>query len=153
MLFRSAFLIMIQLLPDWTIVIMWINFVVVLLALTRLVFMPTISLLEQREEKSDGLRQQAIMLANETQKKLSHYEGALAEARLKGATGREQIITQGREEERSLIDSARKETETNLKGLRDEIRKEKEKVLTTLKQESENLARLMVDKIMERKAA
>lgn len=132
---------------------MWLNFVVVLLALTKLVFKPTLSLLEQREGKSEGLREKAVSLGNETQKKLAHYEGVLAGARFKGATGREQIIAQAREEERSLIDSARKETETRLKGLRDEIQKEKEKVLKTLKQESESLARLMIDKIMERKAA
>lgn len=144
---------MINLVPDNTIVVMWLNFVFVLLALTRLVFKPTLSLLEQREGKSDGLRAKAVALGNETQKKLAHYEGVLVGARIKGATGREQIIAQAREEERSLIDSARKETETRLKGLRDEIQKEKEKVLKTLKTESETLARLMIDKIMERKAA
>ena len=144
---------MIDLFPNLTIVPMWLLFAVVFVVLNRLVFGPTLKLIEERKKATDSLTEQANALLGVNQRQVKQYEEALTQARSKASQEREKIIHQAREEERGLIEGARREIECELKILKEKIGQEKGRVLSQLESSAQELAREMVNKVLERKAA
>ncbi|MDO8520196.1 MAG: hypothetical protein Q7T11_08560 [Deltaproteobacteria bacterium] len=142
---------MIDLFPNETLPIMWAFFMVALVALTRLVFKPTLSLIEERENKTNLMKKEAGALLEKVRGQLASYEESINRARLKGAAERESIIKATREEERGIVGEARKENEAALDEIRKSLAKEKEKALTDLKMTVAALARGMADAVMEKK--
>lgn len=144
---------MIDLYPNETFFIMWPMFLVVLVLFNKYLFQPTIELIDARESSTDVLKEQAEELTQKNEVDAQKYEAAMAKARADASKVREQILQEAREEERSILDAARKENEASLAKLSDEISAQKDIVEKELKQYAEEISKLIVDKVMEREAA
>lgn len=144
---------MIDLIPNETIIFMWVIFIAVLIALSRWVFKPTLKLMEERKNKTERLLEETTQLTEKTQEMLALYEEKIDKARLEAAKEREKIINQTRSEEAKIVSQARKENETLISKMKSELKNEKEKAELQLKQKTKGLALLMVNKILERKVA
>lgn len=141
---------MIDLLPNGTLPLMWVFFAFTLVALTQLVFKPTFKVMEARDRNTDLLKKEAAALLEKSRFDLQKYEEALTKTRLKGAAEREGVIKATREEERGLVNVARKENEAALEEIRKSLVKEKEKASADLKAGVAGLARSMVNTILEK---
>lgn len=144
---------MIDLYPNETLPLMWVIFSVVLLSLSRFVFKPTVSLIEERHHKTEGLKNETVTLAEQTKSITAVYEKRIAEARLKASSVRESIIGEARTAERKMIEEARSRNEAVFEEMKGRIEREKREEEMKLKQYAQVLARDMVDKILERKVA
>ncbi len=142
---------MIQLFPNETLPWMWVIFMVVLVALSRLVFGPTLRILDARKAKMSGLKDQGDTLAAEVTQQLAEYEVAVSKARVDAGAAREKIIAKTREEERVLIDQARQSAETWMRDMRTQLENEKKQAHAQLKSLTEGLATDLASKILERK--
>lgn len=129
---------------------MWVFFMVVLFVLNNFVFKPTLEIIEARQAKTLGLKEKAEKLSTEVAKRLATYEVAFNNARQLAATEREKILVQARSEERSIIDTARGQTDKMLSEIRQNIRAEKDVAAGILKKEVEQLADSMVARVLER---
>jgi F0F1-type ATP synthase membrane subunit b/b' len=141
---------MINLLPDHTLPLMWVFFMVVLFVLNNFVFKPTLEIIEARNAKTLGLKEKAEKLSASVTKRLEAYEVAFNKARHLAATEREKILVQARSEERSIIDTARGQTDKMLSEIRQNIRAEKDVAAGILKKEVEQLADSMLTRVLER---
>lgn len=144
---------MIDLLPNETFPLMWLIFAVVFVVLNRLVFAPTLKIISARKEATDGLKEQALALLEGNQRQMAGYDEAINIARSKAAQEKEKIIQQARVEERSLIAKARETIEGELKVFKEKIEQEKKGVISQLNEQALELARDMVNKVLERKVA
>jgi F0F1-type ATP synthase membrane subunit b/b' len=144
---------MIDLLPNETLPILWLIFMVVLVALNQLVFKPTLEIIEARKKSTEGLKQNDDALTDETRLMLSQYEERIAQGRFKAAKEREAIIAKAREKEQSIIQAARKENEALLEQMSSNIHQEKKEAELKLRQYAQELAKSMAEKVLERKVA
>lgn len=143
---------MIDLYPNETLPIMWVIFSVVLFFLNRFVFKPTVFLVEERYRKTEGLKNEAVNLAEQTKSITAVYEKKIAEASFTASSVREQIINEARTAERKMIDEARSRNEAVFGEMKGRIERERKEEEMKLKQYAQVLAREMVDKILERAA-
>ena len=141
---------MINLVPDQTLPIMWVIFMVVLFVLNNLVFKPTLEIIAGRKAKTLGLREKAEKLSHEVASRLASYEASFNKARQNAAIERENILQAARLEERSIIDPARSETEKTLSEIRRTIAGEKDSAAVLLKKEADAIASDMISKVLER---
>ena len=77
----------------------------------------------------------------------------MAKARLEASQAREALVSQAREEERKMIAFVRVQNEEVMGKLKVDLDHQKKEALLKLKQYSQELARDMVTKILERKVA
>jgi F-type H+-transporting ATPase subunit b len=136
---------------DYTLFIQIGLFLLLWLLLARFVFRPFLRLLEQREQQTDGVRTQALDLAEEAEKLKLTYEEAIAKAthdsqatkealRQEAMHAREKLLAETREETARFLENARREIE-------EEIRKGREAVL----KEAGTIALQMAEKVLARK--
>ena len=141
------------LLPDKSIFVLWFIFMAVFMALSRWVIGPTLEIIEKRRDNTDHLKETTEKMTGETKTILAQYEDAMAKARLQASQVREALVSQAREEERKMIASVRLQNEDVMGKLKLDLDHQKKEALLKLKQYSQELARDMVTKILERKVA
>lgn len=144
---------MIDLLPNWTLPLMWGIFMVVLLALNKLVFKPTLNIIEARRNQTDALADQAASLTAKTGEALATYEKKIAAGRSLAARTRDAIIAEARQEETKIISQARKENEAVLEEMKAQLDYERKEAVMKLKQYAQALARAMAEKVLEKRVA
>lgn len=128
-------------------------FAVVFYSLTRLVFYPTLKILEERTHQTQGLKLDAQNLTGDTEKKMLLLEEEVRKNRLQAAKEREALVASGRKEEGRILEEARQKNESLLKDLQSKLNQEKLEATFKLKAAALQLAREMTDKILERRAA
>ncbi len=134
--------------PNSTLPIMWGIFIVVFVFLNQFVFKPTLEIIEKRRHQGEGLAEQSKALAEDNQKKISLYESQILAARTVAGQARETILKAAREEERALIETARKAGEAKLKELRSEIEGQKNQAAAAIKNDVAMLSGKMFDRIV-----
>jgi F-type H+-transporting ATPase subunit b len=144
---------MIDLLPNSTLPLMWGIFLVVLIVLNKLVFQPTLKIIEARRNQTDALAGDAVSLIQKSQEALATYEKKIAAARVEAARSREAIIQEARKEEAQLVARARKENEGVLEEMKSQLDSERKEAMMKLKQYAQELAKSMANKILEKKVA
>ena len=141
---------MIDLYPNATLPIMWGIFILVVWVLSRLVFAPTLDLIDERKKRTDDLKQEAARLSQTTVDLVSRYEKKMAEARVLAARERERIINSARAREHEILSEARKENEEVLLELRGSIEGKKKEGELRLRHYVRELAAQVASKILDR---
>lgn len=141
---------MINLLPDITILPMWVIFMVVMSILSRFVFKPTLDLMEKREEQTDKLKDTAGDLLQENKELAEDYQTQLIQARQAAAKARESFIEEARSEEKRLVEAARQENEAQMASLQSKIKEEVGQAKTEIQNYADNLSQLIVAKVLEK---
>ncbi len=146
---RNAQFFMIDLYPNATLPILLALFLTVLFILNRLVFRPTISLIEARHYETEKLSEKIAGLSQDTHRLLETYQRKIEEARLLASEEREKLILKGREKERDLFSQVRGENEAFLSEFRANLSQEKKEAELKLKQYVQDLAKDMVAKVLK----
>jgi F-type H+-transporting ATPase subunit b len=135
---------------DYTIGYQIILFLVLWFVLTRILFRPYLTLLEERERRTAGTQHESVELAREGELLKAQYEERITRAQAAGAAAKEAILRQARQEREQLISQVREEATRTLEQVRQEVRRqmEKEKQLATT--EVGVIAQEMVRKILGR---
>ncbi len=142
---------MIDLNPNETLPILWLIFMVVLVALNLLVFKPTLKLIDERKNRTDLLKDDSSRLLGETKSLMTGYEQKMKEARLNAAKAREHVLEEAHKEESVLVSKARKEAEVMLASMRKDLAADCAEATESLKKYAVELSRDMVNKVLERK--
>ncbi len=113
-----------SLIPDETLFIQLTLFFITYFILKHLVFKPYLKLFELRKSRTLGALENAKKMADKANEIKSHYENKILQAREKNADIF--LIEQRKilDEERRIINAAKKEAETFLQNRIEEIRKE-----------------------------
>jgi F-type H+-transporting ATPase subunit b len=94
---------------DYSLGIQIINFVLLIFILNVLLYKPILGMLDKRKRQIEGSRDEATGLEKSIDEKMSAYEEKLRLAKLEAAELKKELIRQGDEEGRAVIQAARTE--------------------------------------------
>lgn len=137
----------------YTVLVQIVAFLALWFLLSKLLFRPFIALLEERENRSEGLKAAAALLVAEGERLRAEYESAIAKANEEGAAVKETILQEARQTRERLLAESRAQAAERMTAVREDIKKEMAKGRELALQEAAVIARQMAEKILERKVA
>ncbi|MEE8075687.1 MAG: ATP synthase F0 subunit B [Candidatus Binatia bacterium] len=136
---------------DYTVFVQIASFLLLLYLLNRLVFTPFRLLLEEREQRTEGVEAETESLLEEGKRLRAEYENKIARARGEGTTIKETIRQEALEARGRILDQAQEEAARVLERARGEIRGAVQKAREVVAEEAEVIAQQMAEKILGRK--
>ena len=136
--------------PDWTVVIQIINFLLILWILNRILYRPIRNILLQRKEKMDNLELSIQTYNEDAQEKDAAFAAGIKEARANGFKEKEALMQEATDEEKKIIAEINSKAQAELAEVRENIRKEAEVARQSLKKEVDNFANQIFLKILGR---
>ncbi len=141
---------MITIIPDGSTLIQLINFLVLLWILNLVFYKPIRTILIQRKEKVDGLKEGVDKLANDEVEKDNAFKDGLKEARSKGLKEKDALIEQASVEEKEIIGKINKEAQAKLVEIKKQVSEEIGKARVELEKDIGNYAKDIGEKILGR---
>ncbi|NCU31333.1 MAG: hypothetical protein EOM23_00020 [Candidatus Moranbacteria bacterium] len=135
---------------DWTLILQFINFIVLLYLLNRILFKPLRAVMEKRRDTIEGSHARARDLQADIDDKMSRYQQQLTEAKRLANDERAQLRKLAVEEESKMIATAQANAVGRMDQIREQVGLESTRANQTLKKESTALAQLIATKILGR---
>ncbi len=136
---------------DYTVFVQIASFLLLLYLLNRLIFTPFRLLLEEREQRTEGVEAETESLLEEGNRLRAEYENKIASARGEGTAIKEAIRQEALEARGRILDQAQEEAARVLERAREEIRGAVQKAREVVAEEAEVIAQQMAEKILGRK--
>jgi F0F1-type ATP synthase membrane subunit b/b' len=124
-----------------------------LISLNALVIKPTLEIITERQKRTTGFQKEAALLEKEAAGVLQQYETRINAARNEARQKRDAILFAAHQQQRDVIQQARKKMEADLASTRNEIRANIQRVREELKTHTQELAAAITKKLLEREAA
>jgi F-type H+-transporting ATPase subunit b len=140
----------ISVIPDKSLFIQIVNFLVIIWILNVLLYKPIRKILIQRQEKFTNLEQNIDTLNNEAQNKDDAYASGIHEARIQGLKQKEALLQAAADEEREIIEEINKKAQDNFAAVREKIAKDTESVRESLQQEIDAFSNAISERILGR---
>src|SRR5688572_3748488 len=138
---------------DYSVVYQIILFLVLWIILRKILFQPYLRLLEERERKTTGAQHDSLELEHESARLRAQYEEKIAQAKAAGYASKEAILQEVRRERERILTQAREEAMKLLEGMRREVESQMQKERQLAAVEARIIAQEMVSKILGRKVA
>lgn len=138
---------------DSTVFIQLVVFVVTALVLSRFLFKPFLAMRAQRTEGIEGARAQAATMEDEARTKITDYEQRFAKAKTRAADERGRLRVEAGERERTIIEAARKGTESAIGMARQQLDTDAATARMQLEPRAQEIARAIAKKVLGREVA
>lgn len=125
-------------------------FLIVVLLLNAVLFKPILSVLREREEKTEGFAHGAIEIERKAQGIFEQYKNEFRLARREALGIKKNYVAEAAHVREATLDGARKEASHALEEIRSKINQEVETARRTLHQEIESLGRTLAEKVLGR---
>jgi F-type H+-transporting ATPase subunit b len=135
---------------DWTLGLQFVNFIVLLIVLNKLLYKPLHKILAERREKIDGSHQHARDLEASIEAKMQEYQNKIDTAKALANEERNKLKKNALEQEASILSEAHAKSGARLQTIKSQIANEASEAGVMLKKEAENLAGLIATKILGR---
>jgi len=136
--------------PNLTLIIQMVIFLVLMVALDKILFKPMMRVINERKARTVGRREAAANASTKADTIWEDYQKGLASARSQADASRMEIIREAEGRRQEITDAALKEAEATVAKLRADIRSEAEKASDKVKAEVDSMAKAMAEKIMGR---
>lgn len=134
----------------YTVLVQIVAFLALWFLLSKILFRPFIALLEERENRTEGLKAAAALLVAEGERLRAEYESAIAKANEEGAAVKETILREARQTRERLLADSRAQAAERMTAVREDIKKEMAKGRELALQETAVIARQMAEKVLGR---
>ena len=136
--------------PDWTVGIQIINFLVILWILNLILYRPIRNILRQRKEKFDGLEASIETYNEDALEKDTAFAAGIKEARVKGLNEKEALLQAAAEEEKEIIAKVNEKAQAELADIREKISREAETAKNALQAKVDEFSSDICQKILGR---
>ncbi|MCK5913164.1 MAG: ATP synthase F0 subunit B, partial [Desulfuromusa sp.] len=123
---------------DWTLGLQFLNFVILLVFLNKLLYQPLTKIIAERREKIDGSYAQAKDLEADIDEKMARYQQQLSDAKILANTERNKLKKAASEEEATLLSEAHGKATNRLRAIKEQVAGEAEDASKTLKSEAKS---------------
>jgi F-type H+-transporting ATPase subunit b len=134
--------------PDITFYIQLVSFFVLLAVLNRLLFVPYAAVLEEREARTEGASQDAVLEHAEADELAKKIDAELSATRTAAAEEAEKIRLRTRGEEAKIFDAAKTDASAKLDELRAQIDQGTESARSSLAADAKALAEEMTAAVL-----
>jgi F-type H+-transporting ATPase subunit b len=135
---------------DYSVVYQIVLFLVLWVILTKVLFGPYMSLLEERERKTTGAEHDLSALEHEAARLRAQYEDKIAQAQAAGNVAKEAILQDARQQREAVLTQARQEATSILEGVRRELASQMQKERQLAAAEVRAIAQEMAAKVLGR---
>ena len=136
--------------PDWSVFIQIINFLLILWILNRILYRPIRNILRQRKEKIEGLELSIQTYNEDALEKDTAFAAGIKEARAKGLAEKETLLQAAAEEEKKIIAKVNEKAQAELADIRQRISQEAETAKAALQSKVAEFADDICQKILGR---
>jgi len=133
---------------NYTLLIQAVIFIIFVFLINQFLFRPVVRLLEKRKEATTGSQEKALALQQRAEDEAALFEEKLARARQDAALERDGIRKDALEEQKVVIERAKRAIGTDVPALREKALKEAKKVEEILRKELEPLAKQIAEKVL-----
>lgn len=138
---------------DWTLGLQFLNFIILLLILNKLLYRPLMKIIAERRATIEGSHTKAKELEIEIDEKMRHYQQQLNEAKALANDERIRLKKAAGEEETKILAEAHGKASKQLQAIKQQVADEAVKASETLKNEADSLAGQIATKILGRELA
>lgn len=137
--------------PDWTFLAQIGLFLLVWQCLRRFVFEPNLAVLQDRQERTEGVKDEVATVKTETQAMRDEHQRRLADARAQARQRVDAAYQAAEVRARETVDAARKEADASIADVRETIEREIRRTRQTLESDLPGFAREIGEKLLERR--
>lgn len=135
---------------DWTLLLQFVNFMILMVVLNALLFKPLRAALQARKETIEGAKAKVQDIDEQVQAQIARYEAQLQEARQQGGQERSALRKTGQEEEARILGDANRNAAEKLQTITAQIQQEADTARQALRNETEALAKEIAGKVLGR---
>ncbi|SEM28074.1 F-type H+-transporting ATPase subunit b [Syntrophus gentianae] len=135
---------------DYTFWIQIANFLFLIFVLNVLLYKPVMGILEKRKEQIEGAEREIKELNLTIEQKEARYEEKLRLAKNDALEQKKEIVREGSEAAKGILDAARAEIPKMVEQFEAKVSKEVGEARRILREQSENIAMEIAEKVMGR---
>jgi len=136
--------------PDYTIVIQIVTFLALIFILNFLLYKPIFSIVERRKKQLDELENEIKLFNESVDKRAAEYEEKLKQAKANALEIKKEIIKEGSDQAKNIIDTVRNEIPLVTQEFQQKIDKEVQAARHILNSQSRQLSIEIAQKVMGR---
>ena len=141
---------MVNVLPDSTVFIQIINFLILIFVLNILLYKPILSIIERRKKQLTELENEIKLFNESVDKRAAEYEEKLKLAKANASELKKEIIKEGADQAKNIIDTVRNEIPLMTQEFEQKMDKEIQAARQILDSQSRKLSLEIAQKVMGR---
>ena len=141
---------MVTVIPDYTIFVQMFLFVVLIFSLNFLLYKPILSVIDRRKKQLDESENEIRLFNESVEKRVAEYEEKLKQAKLKASEQKKEIIQEGANQAKNIVDAVRNEIPAIAREFQQKMDKEVQKAKSILDGRSNDLSLEIARKILGR---
>ena len=134
----------------WTIILTWVNLIILVLIMKKLLFKPIMNVLSQREEEVKTMYTKAEDAQRSAQKLESEYTSKLSSAKEEAAQIMKDATHEATLRGEEIVSSAQQKASAILEKAQKEIEREKEVAVSEIKNDIASIAVDIAQKVIEK---
>lgn len=138
---------------DWTLGLQFVNFIILLLILNKMLYRPLANIIAERREAIEGSHDRAKSLEADIEEKMQRYQQQLSEAKVAANAERTELKKAAAAEETKILSEAQGKATTRLQAIKAQVGEDAAVASKALKDEAESLAGQIAVKILGRELA
>ena len=141
---------MVTVIPDYTLLVQGVLFLTLVFLLNILLYKPILSIIDRRKKQLEESENEIRLFDENAEKKVAEYEEKLKQAKLKASEAKKEVIQEGANQAKKIIDAVRNEIPVMAREFQQKMDKEVEKAKAVLDGNSRQLSLEIAQKILGR---
>ncbi len=135
---------------DWTLILQFFNFFVLLFILNKLVYRPLLNVMNERRDKIEGGKARARDLESDIEEKMQAYQQQLNAAKSDAALERAELRKAAQKQEAVITGEAQQKAVARVKSIREQVGQEATEAAQVLKDGADAMAGQIAAKVLGR---
>ena len=141
---------MVTVIPDYTLLVQGVLFLTLVFLLNILLYKPILSIIDRRKKQLEESENEIRLFDENAEKKVAEDEEKLKQAKLKASEAKKEVIQEGANQAKNIIDAVRNEIPVMAREFQQKMDKEVEKAKAVLDGNSRQLSLEIAQKILGR---
>ena len=141
---------MVTVIPDYTLLIQIVTFLILIYILNLLLYKPILAIIDRRKKQLEELENEIELFKESVDKKAAEYDEKLKQAKTKASELKKEIIKEGDNQAKSIIDAMRNEIPLMIQEFQQKMDKEITAARQILESQSRKLSLEIAEKVLGR---
>lgn len=141
---------MVNVIPDYTLFIQIVTFLILIYILNLLLYKPILAIIDRRKKQLEELENEIRLFKDSADKRVAEYDEKLKQAKTKASELKKEIIKEGDNQAKSIIDAGRNEIPLMTQEFQQKMDKEIQAARQILSSQSRKLSLEIAEKVLGR---
>ena len=141
---------MVTVIPDYTLLIQIVTFLVLIYILNLLLYKPILNIIDRRKKQMEELENEIKLFNDSVDKRVLEYEEKLKQAKTNASDLKKEIIKEGDDQAKSIVDIVRGEIPLMTQEFQQKMNKEIQAARQILNNQSRKLSLEIAEKVLGR---